>query len=473
MLSPQAPGHVADGAAKSEGTPLPRGQAAAPGTGRKLLRRCLTLFGVVSLSYVLGAAVLYFDLPSSAFLKNAFQGGLGLIELKTASQGADARHLAESVGKKYVPDRACNGYTLCMFGTNSRAVLLNMRNDVVHEWHIPFSQVWPDPPHLGGRVDDDTVYYNDGHLYPNGNLLVVIEGPMDLNNPSNGYGLVMLDRDSRVLWKYRQKCHHDVDVGDDGTIYAITNEIVREPPRGLEHLPTPCIVDLVDIISPEGKGIKRIPVIEAFRDSPYAPLLCPLDKPPKGAGLTNAGGLPPFMQDRQRLDVLHMNAVKVLNPAQAPKFPLFKAGQLLISPRHLDAVAMLDPDTEKVVWAARGPWRAQHDPSFLDDGHLLIFDNLGSAGGSRVLEYDPLTQSFPWSYPGDNGTPFLSNIRGMAQRLPNGNTLIVNSVGGEAFEVTPDREVVWSCNCYMEMKRARRYTPDQVPFLKGDVRGSP
>jgi hypothetical protein len=135
---------------------------------------------------------------------------------------------------------------------------------------------------------------------------------------------------------------------------------------------------------------------------------------------------------------------------------------------------VLDPDSGKVVWAARGPWHAQHDPSFLDNGHLLLFDNLGAPRGSRVLEFDPRTQAFPWVYPGANGTPFFSKIRGMSQRLPNGNTLIVNSDGGEVFEVTAGQEVVWSCSCGLEeLNRARRYTPEQLPFLKGDPRARP
>jgi hypothetical protein len=153
---------------------------------------------------------------------------------------------------------------------------------------------------------------------------------------------------------------------------------------------------------------------------------------------------------------------------------MFKGGQLLISLRHLDTIAVLDPDSAKVVWAARGPWQAQHDPTFLDNGHLLLFDNSGSPRGSRVLEYDPYTQAFPWSYPGENGTPFLSRIRGMSQRMPNGNTLIVNSDAGEVFEVTLAKEVVWSCSCgRVELNRARRYTADQLRFLKGDQRARP
>jgi hypothetical protein len=417
---------------------------------------------------------MFFDLPTSSFLRKGFVGGVALYESRQGAPRPDAQLPPVSVGRVDKPDRTCDGFTLLMYGGDTRAQLINMRGQVVHEWHVPFSQIWPDPPHLQGRIDDATVYFNDGHLFPNGDLLVVMEGPIDLRNSSNGFGLAKLDKSSHVLWKYREKCHHDVDVGEDGTVYALVNEIIDKVPPGLEYLPTPCMVDVLDVISPEGERLKRIPLLEAFKDSPYAPLLSMLERP------TVLGGVPPpgafesaLMDDKHRRDVLHTNAVKVLSRALAPKFPQFKAGQLLISPRHLDAIAVLDPDSGKVVWAARGPWRAQHDPSFLDNGHLLLFDNLGSPRGSRVLEYDPQTQSFPWSYPGANGPMFFSHIRGMCQRLPNGNTLIVSSDAGEAFEVTAGQEIVWSCSCGVELKRARRHTPEQLPFLKGDQRARP
>jgi hypothetical protein len=191
--------------------------------------------------------------------------------------------------------------------------------------------------------------------------------------------------------------------------------------------------------------------------------------------LVSAGGrLSPVDDDALQRDVLHTNAVKVLRRTVAGKFPQFKAGQLLLSLRHLDALAVLDPDSGKVVWAARGPWRAQHDPSFLANGRLLLFDNMGSPLGSRVLEYDPKSQAFPWSYPGAAGIPFYSRIRGMCQRLSNGNTLILNSDGGEVFEVTTQRDVVWSCSSGgVELNRARRYLAEQLPFLKGEHRARP
>jgi hypothetical protein len=60
-----------------------------------------------------------------------------------------------------------------------------------------------------------------------------------------------------------------------------------------------------------------------------------------------------------------------------------------------------------------------------------------------VLEFDPRTRAVTWSYEGSAEDPFDSATGGSVQRLPNGNTLITESDGGRAFEVTPSREIVW------------------------------
>lgn len=439
---------------------------------RRWLLRALSLLGLATLCYLVGAAVMFFDLPTSTFIRRAFVGGAAWYEQRHAVPPTDT---PVTVGAIDVPGKTCDGFTLCMYGGNSRAMLLNMRGDVVHQWHVPFSHLWTGAPRLRGRIVDAAVYFNDGYLYPNGDIVVVIEGPITSRNPSNGFGLAKLDKDSHVLWTYPELCHHDIDVDEDGTIYALSNQIAHTVPAGLEEIPTPCMVDCVDVISPEGERIKRIPLLDAIHDSPFAPYLCVLEKPGSMAGQgISLPRVPNLLDDLSRRDVLHANAVKVLRKSMADKFPMFKAGQILVSPRHLDALVMLDPNSGKVVWGTRGPWRAQHDPTFLENGHLLLFDNLGSPKGSRVLEFDPQTGAFPWTYPGPDDPPFVSRIRGMSQRLPNGNTLIVNSVRGEAFEVTAEREKVWSFSSGgAELYRVRRYTPDQVPFVKGEPRGRP
>ena len=46
---------------------------------RRLLVSWLSLLGLGSLCYSLGAAVIFFDLPSGNFLRRAFVGGAGLV----------------------------------------------------------------------------------------------------------------------------------------------------------------------------------------------------------------------------------------------------------------------------------------------------------------------------------------------------------------------------------------------------------
>ena len=75
---------------------------------------------------------------------------------------------------------------------------------------------------------------------------------------------------------------------------------------------------------------------------------------------------------------------------------------MLISVRELNAIAVVDTETRAVVWAARGPWRGQHDPHFLNSGRLLVFDNRGFGKESRILEYDPNTHACPWVYPNED-----------------------------------------------------------------------
>jgi hypothetical protein len=61
----------------------------------------------------------------------------------------------------------------------------------------------------------------------------------------------------------------------------------------------------------------------------------------------------------------------------------------------------------------------------------------------------------------------------MSQRLPNGNTLVVVSEPGQVLEVAPDGEVVWSCFVNDFVSTARRYGPEQLPFLGGGQRARP
>ena len=142
-----------------------------------------------------------------------------------------------------------------------------------------------------------------------------------------------------------------------------------------------------------------------------------------------------------RGDVFHTNTLQVLDgshPATA-----FAAGNVLISIWELNAVAVLDIEKREVVWCLGGQWVKQHQPELLPTGNLLVFDNRGWRGKSRVVEMDLLGQEIVWSYAGTAAVPLESDLLGSCQRLENGNTLITESTNGHAIEVTADGRVVW------------------------------
>jgi hypothetical protein len=435
----------------------------------RLIVGILGFVGMAFLFFVAGAAVSrYEQLPGSRFLDDAFKGGEAWWAKKHPQQEAEQVFEWEPTNGLDTPGQTCDGFTLYTVASRSQAVLVDMKGKEVHRWEISFSQVWPNPPHIKDAVQDSQVYFWGARLFPNGDLLAVLTASGDT---PYGYGLVKLDKDSKIIWKYAGNVHHEIDIGDDGRIYALTHEIVKEVPKGLEWIPTPCLVDRLVVLSPEGEELAKVPILEAFRDSEYALLLNGIKNEKQQEPPPNQLAPPPGSVRKRGLDgkgdILHTNNVNVLGRKIAAKFPMFEAGQVLISLRELDTIAVVDIDRKKVVWAAQGPWRGQHSAQFVDNGHLILLDNHGDPGGSRVIEYDPRTQAYPWSVPKNPSGAFLTKVRGLVQRLSNGNTLIVESENGILREVTEDDRMVWYVPLYTHIASARRYEPEQAAFMKG------
>jgi hypothetical protein len=452
---------------EEEKTPNPKPSPTARHR-RNVFFTLISVFGLATLCYLLGAAAMFFQLPTSGFLSKGFVGARAWAQRRDMSIAAEDDEGSDLIGLVDKPGKTSDGFTLFTCSSYSvpstQVFLVNMQRDVVHRWAVSFSDVWHNPPHLGGQqVRDSEVCIFACHLYANGNLLVVFHS-MELY--PIGYGLAMLDRDSNILWKYAARVHHDVDVGEDGTIYTLVQIPVSNPPKELVGRPAPWLLDYVVMLSPDGKELnKPISVFDALRRSPFSPILGSLEKS-REQSIPDEMPVRKLFTKAQQVNLLHTNSIKVLGRALAPRFPMFKAGQLLLSIRNVHALAVLDPASGSIVWADQGPWQGQHDAQFLDNGHLLLFDNFGSPHSARVLEYDPRTNGFPWFYPAADGQVYVTNTAGSCQRLPNGNTLMVVSQQQLLVEVTPAREVVWACSAHGYINTARRYRAETLTFLK-------
>lgn len=308
---------------------------------------------------------------------------------------------------RHDPTRALAGLNLAISGDQAGAVLFDMEGRELHRWRQPIARVWPD---LAGDPQAKKVdYWRRVHLLPDGSLLAIFDGR----------GLIHLSVDSRLLWAHRGGIHHDLAVAADGTILALDRE-----GRAIPRLRRGGVLeDYVTTFEPDGRVRSRVSVLAALERSDYAALLHHRPDDP---------------------DFLHTNTLELLDGSGADRLPALVAGNLLVSILGLDAVAVIDPRRERVVWALVGVTRKQHQPTLLPGPRLLVFDNVWGRDRSRVLELDALTQEVLWRFPAaDSPETLFSRTLGSVARLPNGNTLITESEAGRALEVTTDGKVVW------------------------------
>ncbi len=142
-------------------------------------------------------------------------------------------------------------------------------------------------------------------------------------------------------------------------------------------------------------------------------------------------------------------------------------GYAYYNSHNASSLYKIDTSDGHVVWAlgdgqdfapdpdARFPWvDFAHAPEFLEDGHVLFYDNGSLRGFSRVVEYEldqqNMTSLIAWQYPEQGGDDFWYDFHmGDANRLENGNTLIgaaslfTSDSQSRIFEVTPDGRKVW------------------------------
>ncbi|MFW6133111.1 MAG: aryl-sulfate sulfotransferase [Planctomycetota bacterium] len=331
------------------------------------------------------------------------------------------------------PGRCFEGLTLCWSNWGTSAGLVDLDGTVVHRWKLEQGPRW-----------------HQVELLDNGHLLVVANEKPYSPRMISRHVLWELDRDSNVVWRSFARCHHDARRLDDGHTLVVANA----PAQYRELHDEPLIYDYLQELDADGG------VCWNWHFAPHQEELDLPDAPLIGA----AHG-----------DWPHINTVESLPTNAAGDLDeRFRPGNVLVSPRHLHLIFIIDRDTDRIVWQwGLGEILGQHQPTMLPDGHILLFDNgrgPGPAqpqfrGWSRVVEMDPLSGEIVWEYKTDPPTDFWTPVGSGNQRLGNANTLICAMNWGEpgrVFEVTPDGEIVWE---YWNPEggsfyRAYRYAPD-------------
>jgi hypothetical protein len=316
---------------------------------------------------------------------------------------------------RHLRHRTAPGLNFYVSGHAPEATLIDMEGAVLHRWSYEYRAAFPE-----GRPPK--THWRRAHMYENGDLLALWEGR----------GLIRLNKDSDLIWKYSQKPHHDIFVTENGKIYVLARKARVIPSI---HETEPVLEDFIDLLDENGKLLKRLSILDCIQNSDYHESVVEILQEQVASRLSLKRKLPG--------DIFHTNTIEVFDGTQEGVSPVFRKGNLLISLRTPSIVAVIDPEKEKAVWVSTGIWRHQHDPFLLTNGRMLMFDNEGNQGSSRVIEFDPFSQQVFWKFEGNPPGRFHSKCCGAVQRLGNGNTLITETDNGRALEVAPDGTVVW------------------------------
>ena len=327
----------------------------------------------------------------------------------------------------YEPDKCFNGYTLFSVwpssspGSGSLTYMIDMDGEVVHVWQS------------GG----------EGKYLKNGNLLAANDAVIREFNWEN-----------EVVWEYRMdECveqHHDfARLPSGNTMILQRNKLENEKPLP-QISDKPVRDDFITEVTPEGKTVWEWHTNDHYDDFELT------------------GEVRQYIRDwyadKQRgalgADWLHTNTLEVLPD-----------GDILLSFRNLNMIAVVEKSTGKFRWKwGTDHLVGQHHPNMIENGNIVVYDN-GSDGGvdagyppvyrsyTRLLEVNPKTEQIVWQYAylPDNWVRthhshhymahqmslFFSRAWGSVQRLPNGNTLSLDSVGSRLFEITEEGNIVW------------------------------
>lgn len=300
--------------------------------------------------------------------------------------------------------------------------LIDKEGRVVHSWRVDPTEIFPEQ----FLPFPDLMQFNPitgSYLFPNGDIL--------FNLPRTG--TARLDACGEVVWRLPVKSHHSIHRDDDGSFWISGtghNNATKPHPLWGGDGPGPVLHDVILHVASDGTLLEEIDVLDLLQRSDSL--------------------LPYAIKFQQGRDPTHLNDVEPLSASMANEYPLFDAGDLLVSLKHLNLVFVFDPENDTVKWHAGGPFIQQHDPDYMGEGWIGIFDNHEDGtdrgtrlGGSRIVAFEPHTGASKTLFPTARADSFYTRHQGTWQRLSNGNLLLTESRAGRVVEVAPDGRTVW------------------------------
>ncbi len=320
------------------------------------------------------------------------------------------------------PDRIGSGYYV-LAGWDSEnmrhaAWLYDNKGERRHTWPIDYYALDPDGPSNGG--DTPHAFY----VLRDGSIIVGWDA---------GDVMARLDACGDPMWIKNGVFHHSLSRAEDGSFWTWRGD--RTAYGHYNYME--------NFDADTGKKIRELALVED--------IIANMGSSSAVFGVRPDHSFKRMEQDPEDMmsfmtpDIFHPNDVDVLHSELAPMFPMFEAGDLLLSFRTLNLVAVLDPDDRQLRWWSHGPWIGQHDPDFTADGKISVYSNNTGRGRSEIIKIDPMTNDFSNDL-FDGDLYFSSAHKGKHQYLPNGNVVIVVPGQGRVLEVTSEGDKAMEFN---------------------------
>lgn len=272
----------------------------------------------------------------------------------------------------------------------------------VHRWPVHYDL-------LDDEHKPQNVMLHGMEVFEDGSLVLTFDA---------GNAIARIDACGKPMWTRKGSFHHSISRDGEGQLVTLLEE-------GIAWLD-----------EDTGEITHQLDIVEDLAEYPGGDQRATFDIRTRTPDNTE-------QEVRYLMDPFHPNDAEPLRAEMADAFPMFEAGDVLISLRELNLVAVIDPQSGRMKWHRHGPWFKQHDPDFEPDGTISVFDNATGTGATRILSIRPGEDSVETLFSGSDEQPFYSWRRGKHQLLDDGNILLTEAEGGRVMEVDGNGEPVW------------------------------
>ncbi|MCA0998774.1 arylsulfotransferase family protein [Alloyangia pacifica] len=320
--------------------------------------------------------------------------------------------------------------------------LMRRNSTIVADWSVRFSDHVPETSHLAVPPDGDwKIDIHGALMIPAGDVVFNFERG----------GTLKLSRCGKATWTLAHPRHRSLSralfdgywiLGRD---YLNTGEGRHSPPSPKPATQIGSMTNPILRVSEERTIEDREPIFGIFYDSGLEALL-----------IATAHSF--YASENFDTELVHSSTVTAMPAEDSASLPMFEAGDLLLSVRLYNMLLVVAREDWRIRWHQTGPWNRQHDPEFLPDGTISVFDNKGyrlgcsttdgqsrnSACSTQIMNVDTATGVTRVLFGGRPEERFVSLIRGKIAPQPDGSYMIVEIAEARADPVTYFDVTDWS-----------------------------